>query len=137
MTYNVRFTNQSESPANIPDPDKGPDGAVWKAMLWAQSQRADGSWRYIINPGNLMWKGDTQFAPCKMLQPKETVEFKSLSGGFFIPRGELTGMGPKLTVRAYLGLVCIPQRGALLEDGTLPTAGMETGPFSVSMPAGR
>jgi len=127
LTYDAQFTNQSEVPVYIPDPNKGPDGAFRIAFYSLRFQQADGAWRYVVDPGMLAWKGDTQFAPCRSLGPKETLEIKNLQDPFSIREKQLTAMGSKPTVRIALVLVCRQQ------DGVLVSTTLETDPFVLSM----
>lgn len=129
ITFDARFTNRSENPVDIPDRDRGPDGASWITVISVESQQQDGSWRFVVNPGVLMWKSDTKFVPCKSLRPKETAEVENVSNRFVIFRGPLAGLGPKPTVRFNLVLACRQQ------DGTLHSKSVDTDPFVLSIPS--
>jgi hypothetical protein len=80
LTLDVRFTNQSDQPIEIPDPDGGLDGVAWISMYTLQSQQADGTWKYLVPGGMLVWPGNTKFAMCKPLGPRETVTVKNVPG---------------------------------------------------------
>src|SRR2546426_477227 len=53
LLYDVRFTNRSENSADFPDRDMGSDRASWITLLSVQSQQANGSWNFVVNPGTL------------------------------------------------------------------------------------
>ena len=79
LVFDARFTNREEAPVELPD-------RVWVGDVAGisrnglDSQQSDGSWRTVEGGGDLMWKADTVFPRCKLLNPKETSEVKGVSG---------------------------------------------------------
>jgi hypothetical protein len=129
LTFDVRVTNLSKDPVTIPEPDKGPDGAHWFELYSVQSQQAAGNWSSVSDNGNHMLKGSTQFVPCRLLSPGETVEIKNVSSGIILYSIQRGRLGAKSVVRLVVALVCRQQ------DGELHTESMTTDPFVLSMPA--
>jgi hypothetical protein len=129
LAFDARFANQSKTPVDIPDLDGLRGGAVGIGWNGLESQQGDGSWRTVVPGGTLLWKGDTVFADCKSLGPKEIAEAKGVSGPLAVYKSNLGGLGPKATVRLYLELSC-KQR-----DGNLVIKTVKTSPFVLSIPA--
>jgi hypothetical protein len=114
LGFDLRLTNRSENPVSIPERESGPDGASWKTLLSMQSQQKDGSWKFLISPGQLVWKGDTKFVLCKSLRPKETLEIRNVSNIVGVFKTELAGLDPRPTVRIDFVLTCRQQDGQVL-----------------------
>lgn len=128
LTFDARFTNQGDAPIEVPD-------RVWAGdvagifMHGMDSQQSDGNWRTVEGGGDLMWKGDTIFPRCKLLNPKETFEVKGVSGPFVVFKSNLEGLwGTTATIRLHLLLPCTQR------DGKQVLKTVKTNPFVLSIP---
>jgi hypothetical protein len=128
LKYDVRFINRSEEPVSIPDPGTSPVSTSWITVQGVEYKQPDDSWKFIVSPGMLAWKGDTKFSPCRTLAPKQAQEFMSVSGPLVLYSGQLARLGSKPTVRAGLILICRQQ------DGSLFSTSMRTDPFTLLVP---
>lgn len=129
LTIDARFTNEGNSPVEIPD-HVGALHVAGISMHGVESQNADGSWRIVEGGGDIMWIGDIVFPKCKLLNPKETLEVKGISGPFVVFKSHLEGLsGTKATVRLYLFLPCTQR------DGKLGSKILKTIPFVLSVPS--
>lgn len=126
LSFDARFTNLSKTPVDIPDLDELRGGVVGITLNGVESQQSDGSWRFVVPGGTLLWKGDTVFADCKSLRPNETAEMKGVSDQLAIYKSNLGGLGPKATLRLTLVLSC-KQQDALKT--------VKTNPFVLSIPS--
>lgn len=124
LFFDARFTNQSKTPVDIPDLDELRGGVVGITWNGVESQQSDGSWRFLVPGGMLLWKGDTVFADCKSLGPKETAELKGASHRLTVDKSNLVGLGPKATLRLTFVLSC--------KHRDLRT--VQTSPFVLSIP---
>jgi hypothetical protein len=128
LTFHARFTNQGDAPVEIPD-------RVWAGDLagistWGvESQQSDGSWRIVEGGGDLLWKGETVFPKCKLLNPKETLEVKEISEPFVVFKSHLDGLwGTTATLKLTLLLPCAQRdRKQVLKT-------VKTNPFVLSIP---
>lgn len=128
LVFDTRFTNQGDVPVEIPDHVWAEDVAGI-SIHGVDSQQSDGSWRSVERGGDLMWKGDTVFPRCKLLNPKETLDVKGVSGPFVVFKSNLDGLsGTRATIRLRLLLPC-KQR-----DGNLAVKTVRTDPFVLSIP---
>jgi hypothetical protein len=128
LTFDARFTNQGDAPVEVPD-------RVWAGNVagisthGVESQQSDGSWRTVEGGGDLIWKGDTVFPRCKLLNPKETLDVKGVSGPFVVFKSNLDRLsGTTATIRLYLLLPCTQRNGKQV----LKT--VKTNPFVLSIP---
>jgi hypothetical protein len=129
LSFDARFTNQSKTPVDIPDPDELRGGVVAIELHGAESQQSDGSWRVVVPGGTLAWKIDTVFADCKSLGPDETAELKEFSRPLVVFKSNLNGLlGTRATIRLYLEFTCQQREGKVL----LKT--VRTNPFVLSIP---
>jgi hypothetical protein len=129
ITLDVQITNVSKNPVDIPEPDKGPDGAYWFDLYSLQSQEADGSWSHVADNGDHMLPGSTQFVPCRSLRPGAVAEMKNVSSGVILYRKQRARLGAKPMVRVVLSLVCKQQ------NNQLHSVSVTTEPFVLSMPS--
>lgn len=127
LVFDARFTNLADTPVEIPDRATA-GGVAGIFENGVKSQQSDGSWRTVNNGGDLMWRGDTIFPPCKSLGPKETLVVKGVSGPLVDSKSNLRGLSPTATVRLYLVLPC-KQRDGKVTSKTVPTD-----PFVLSIP---
>jgi hypothetical protein len=128
LVFDARFTNQGDAPIEIPD-RAWTGGVAGISMHGVESQQSDESWRTVEGGGDLMWKGDTVFPGCKLLNPKETLDVKGVSGPFVVFKSNLYGLsGTRATIRLYLALPC-KQR-----DGKVMLKTVKTDPFVLSIP---
>jgi hypothetical protein len=128
LVFDARFTNRGDAPVEVPD-------RVWVGDVAGisthglDSQQSDGSWRTVEGGGDLMWKPDTVFPRCKLLNTKETFEVKGVSGPFVVFKSNLKGLaGTTATLRLHLLLPCKQRDG----KPVLKTA--RTEPFVLSIP---
>jgi hypothetical protein len=128
LAFDARFTNQGDASVEVPD-------RVWDGDVAGisrnglDSQQSDGSWRTVEGGGDLMWKGNTVFPRCKLLNPKETFEVKGVSGPFVVFTSNLAGLwGTTATFRLHLLLPCTQRNGKQV----LKT--VKTDPFVLSIP---
>ena len=128
LSFDARFANESTTPVDIPDFDKLPGGAVGITLNGVESQQSDGSWRFVVPSGNLLWKGDTVFADCKSLGPNKAAEVKGDRHVLTVYKSTLARLGPRATVRFYIELSC-KQR-----DGNVVLKAVKTGPFVLAIP---
>jgi hypothetical protein len=131
LTFDARFTNQGDAPVEVPD-------RVWAGDVagisthGVESQQSDGSWRTVEGGGDLMWKGDTVFPRCKLLNPNETLEVKGISEPFVAFKSHLDGLwGTTATLRLSLLLPCTHR------DGKQLLKVVKTNPFVLSIPPER
>jgi len=128
LAFDARFTNQGDAPLEIPD--RAATARVpGISKHGVEAQQSDGSWRTVEGGGDLMWKGDTVFPRCKLLNPKESLEAKGVSGPFVVFKSNLGGLwGTTATIRLHLLLTC-KQR-----DGKLMSKIVKTNPFVLAIP---
>ena len=128
LVFDARFTNEADTPVEIPDRADSAGGVVGIFENGVKSQQSDGSWRTEFSGGDLLWKGSTVFPDCKLLGPKETLNVKGVSGPLADSKSNLLRLGTKATIRLSLVLPC-KQR-----DGNVVAKTVQTVPFVLSIP---
>jgi hypothetical protein len=128
LSFDARFASESTNRVDLPDLSELRVGVVGITWNGVESQRSDGSWRFVVPSGNVRWKGDTVFANCKSLGPNETIDLKGVSHQLTVSKSNLAGLGLRATIRMYLELSCKQK------DGNIVLNPVATIPFVVSIP---
>lgn len=90
LRYNVSFTNRAEDSRDIPDFESGPDRGASVILSGLQSQRPDGSWKYIVSPGMLAFLADTISPLAGRLAPMRRWSLKTWQTGSYFRETDYT-----------------------------------------------
>ncbi len=129
LTIDLRLTNRSEEFTSIPDVRVDSNEATWITFDGVLSQRPDGTWGYVVNPGLPVYPENTRYASCTSLRPGATADFSGVKTRFAMLDKRRAGLGSKPNVRLNLVLLCRQP------DGKVITKILATDPFVVSLPS--
>lgn len=128
LTFDLRLTNRSTKPVNIPKPETGSSDTTRIVVLGLQSRRPDGPWSNVFQAS---WYGigAEKYDPCISIPPSGTIQIDSVESGLVLLRKHLASLGGEPTLRLHLLIFCQQPDGKVLST-TVPTEA-----FSLRLPA--
>jgi hypothetical protein len=125
--FDLRLTNRTGEPMNIPRWEKEESENTRIFVLAVQSKQQNGIWK---NVNQSSWYGDdtTKFVLCTSLPPSGTTEIGGVASGLSLLRKQLADLGSEPTIRLNLMFFCKQS------DGKVVTSTVKTEPFSLRLP---
>jgi len=123
LKLEVRLTNRSEVPLDLPKTGREIGGTTRVAVLNVEVKRPDGGWAYVVQSS---WydTGSIKYESCGSLPPGGVGEFSDLPSGFVILKRQLAGLGSGATVRFGLMILCREPGGKVVTKA-VTTDGVE------------
>ena len=130
LKFDVRLTNRSGGPVDIPRSETGHGGTTRVAVLGVQAKRPDGRWTHVVQSS--WYDVDTiKYESCTSLPPGGAAEFANLPSGLLLLNTQLAGLGNEPTVRFNLMIFCRQP------DGKVLTTTVTTDGFDLRLPPRR
>jgi hypothetical protein len=123
LTLDIRLTNRSGGPLDLPKAGTVSDGTTRIAVLGLEAKRPDGSWSHVVQSS---WydTGTIKYESCGSLPPGGTVEFSDSPSGLVLLKKQLAGLGSDPTVRFSLMVFCRQPDGKVVTK-TVTTDGVD------------
>jgi hypothetical protein len=128
LTFDLRLTNRSTKPINIPKPETNLADTTRISVLGMQHRQPDGLW---FNVFQASWYGigTEKYDPCISIPPSGAAQIDGVASSIILLKKELGSLGSEPTLRLHLLIFCQQSDGKVLSI-TVPTEA-----FSLRLPA--
>jgi len=128
LQFDLRLTNRSAKPINIPRLETHGNDTTRFEVLDVQSKRPGEDWTNVIQ-SSWYGLGTEKYDPCTLLSPAATAEIEGVASGLILLTKQLTSLGSEPTIRLHLMIFCRQP------DGKVITTAVPTEAFSLRLPA--